>query len=59
MNAPCFVCLLTAVTLCMGFFQCIVITEFQAKRMGIWGYPARVAFFVMNKVKKTTNKEKK
>jgi hypothetical protein len=31
--------------------QYFVVTEFQAKRMGIWGIPSRLIFFIVWKVR--------
>lgn len=43
--------LLGFVFFCLSFLQCLVVTEFQAKKMGIWGIPCLLAFFLLKSIR--------
>lgn len=42
-------CLFVFLVLSYGFCSCLVATEHQARKWGIWGWPARVIFFFFAK----------
>jgi len=43
-------CYFAGIFLFTSALQCLVITEFQAKRMGVWGIPSLLGFFFKKRI---------